>query len=171
MKKISTVLFAIIILCSACSIQQDENKYDFRCANWGDRLDVIKEKDDEIDPLCKSKEWNDIILGHTTFYDYDTIFSYHFDNEKFIAGLYQIKTGFTDEDKLIELYKIILEDLEKEYGSPIESELGEIDGGYIAYYSSFETKRDIIKFVMNNITDEPELTISWASLEYYNSKK
>lgn len=172
-RKVCLSVIAIVIVALISSGNED---YDFRYGKWGDNRDTIKRLDNELHPISRNELWEDnIMIGDTTFRDCDTTFSYFFDDNKLVAGIYDIKPKFTQKEELIEFYEAVFDDIKKEFGEPseyIDFTESPKNPNYVSCYSVFKNDRTVVKFLMHNLNEgnKPEILLQWSYVEY-NDKK
>ncbi len=172
----------LIIVCASCGTKPAEN-YDFRYGKWGDTIDEILERDNEINSMPfeeKSDEYESEdsttlkVEGSTIFESQDTTFSYRFEDGELVEGSYILeKVDYADASRLCQN---IMAGLTSEYGEPYSSnDLAEDDDSTISVLYSFRTDESEIMFgalVFAGGADlglDPIIGITWSSLAWWNS--
>jgi len=190
MKKILHTFLLVLCTCtflSACSNRnRNENDYFFRAGKWGDSRETVKALDEEIDPIFRNEAWqDDLLLGSTVLNGYNARFSYAFEDNKLVKGLYTLEPDFTSGIQYIGLYEMLEKSLTDEYGTPSLSEIHPIkkdladdaisrsdtlEHGYVVYNTIFETNVSDILLAMRCEDGSIQIDIFYTHMDYYDGK-
>jgi hypothetical protein len=170
MKK--TLIFTILILVTSGFIYGQ----DFRKSNWGmNKAQVKKTETSEI-----LKETDDVLAYKSELAGYQSYVIYIFAGDKLTRAKYSIIEEHSNKNDYISDYNTLKSLLQKKYGVPKEDETiwkndlykddysqwgFAVSLGHLTYYSSWETERTSVFFVLNGENYDLETVIEYSSKE------
>lgn len=171
MRKTILIFTSLILMTSGLAYGQD-----FRKTTWGMTKDQVKKT--ETSEILK--ETDEVLAYRAELAGYESFVIYIFAGDKLTRAKYSIIEQHSNKNDYISDYNSIKELLEKKYGTPKEDEKVwkndlykddysqwgfAVSLGHLMYYSSWETDRTSVFFLLNGENYEIETVIEYTSKE------
>lgn len=113
------IAIALLCLLTCAAEAQDQDGYDFRKTKWGMTPAQVKASEN-TSPIAEgpASQCDLIIIYSGNVANLQTLYSYHFINNKLVSTFYNFRESYVNDNKYLEDYLKIKEILTRKYGSP-----------------------------------------------------